>query len=113
MCDPGGLRCEQRRSGLGVGVVEAVRRALAAGDGHRGPAGPAQGGREKRRVAGRAARGGREVDGPVVRFTWYAAPARWLPGRVQPIVIAPLPVSVAVGEVGADRLVATAWAVLE
>ena len=50
------------------------------------------------------------LPGPLVRVTWYWAPESWLPGKVHPTVMVALPVSVLVGDSGADRLAATAWA---
>jgi hypothetical protein len=50
------------------------------------------------------------LPGPLVRVTWYWAPESWLPGKVHPTVMVVLPVSVMVGDNGADRLAATAWA---
>lgn len=50
------------------------------------------------------------VPAGLVRVTRYCVPATWLPGSVQPTVIDPLPFTVAVGAVGAERVAAPATA---
>jgi hypothetical protein len=50
------------------------------------------------------------LPGPLVRVTWYWDPESWLPGRVHPMVMVVLAVSVIVGDSGTERLAATAWA---
>ena len=50
------------------------------------------------------------LPGPLVRVTWYFAPEICWDGRLHPTVMAVLEVAFAVGEVGADKVAASACA---